>query len=705
MFWEYLTPGEQALAFNLAKSTFKEQSLEQLEERMAESFETFVATKIPSIFEVLWNKLLRLLGFTINNFGSLNQFFNSIEGGVFSKQQSFQTGIERSANVIGYFSSLQQYQLFKKLLLDTFSILEKERKETGAPAKSYTELVLDSFDRLDLIRNNIDQALDENTPTERNIIKAALDVVLAPAAYKVKKAFVDKFFGQAQTKETMLKLIGEKQLQLINEATARQENLLIKQSTGEDVEQDLLDNDEVLSALKAERFDTELEDPTNKITGAVKQRLISLKYKKGDKEGYVALGEAFSILIDRIASVPITSLDDTLKALSINFQDISPTQSTLGNIRQEVGRFMNSTIANVKNGLNDTKLRKDVTFRKDAQSEHLYVIYSKDGSSVQNITQFEALNPKNKDKYGMLSQHENAPLDSLLKDLVKVIPTKGSVDVYKDMAKAYYFFEDLDFIRSLIAALGSLRSFQSQKGIKSYSYGNFSTRYLRNKTGGGNQIHEAHFNLKFSEYVQNQGAKVFSDGIPKLFSNDFLIEARTAKTVAERTEVAKKLLNLFKLGRTVDKISAPALEALFARINRGALDEMQRIFALKPDKYESLEDYKKARTGDALISGESGIRDAVIDILNTHYQLVETHSFMRGDGKRAYGWIDASFQSSFLQSFVNAIGNKVHRKFANFFVSEGRLKTNDRFLKDNILFSKSSHRATIHGYIDHDSIQ
>lgn len=53
IFWEYLTPGEQIQALNLARETYGEQTVEQLEERLAEEFESFVATAKPSFLENL----------------------------------------------------------------------------------------------------------------------------------------------------------------------------------------------------------------------------------------------------------------------------------------------------------------------------------------------------------------------------------------------------------------------------------------------------------------------------------------------------------------------------------------------------------------------------------------------------------------------------------------------------------------------------
>jgi len=169
-----------------------------------------------------------------------------------------------------------------------------------------------------------------------------------------------------------------------------------------------------------------------------------------------------------------------------------------------------------------------------------------------------------------------------------------------------------------------------------------------------------------------------------------------------RKELLNKFLKTIGVNKSISETDERNINDIFDRFSKGPLDRMQEAFAKPIDTFGTREEYQDARTGTSLLQEESGLLNDIVDVINNHYQLAETHSFMRGDGKKAFGWIDASYQSGILSAVTRAFSNRSSRKFNTFSVNSGKLETNDRFLKDNILFNGMSF---IKGFIDHDSIK
>lgn len=685
VFWEYLTPGEQLLAIGYAKDQWGDIPMEQLEERMAESFADYkaAAKKPRSVFRRIWDMLLEFLGFTTRNFHSLPELFNLINSGKFKNKKTKPANVQRSMLQIGAnFDSVQQFKLAKSLLLGTFARLEGERK-VGGKVASFSELVDLTFDYLEAFR--IAPATSEEDV-------AALTKLLKSPNDRTRKAFREEFFGQTSSRTAALNLFQEKQQEKLLKLQEEKQLLETRLAEGEEVGEELQDVEEELGGIAAETFDSELRDPKIKITGNVKQRLVSIKYNKNGQESYAEFGKVFSILLNKVSSIPTSSLTETLNAIEEEFKLFRGNPTTLrSSIREATGKFMLDMVQNLKHeiGPNST-IPESITFRKDINYKLPYAIVSTDGTSTRSISRRDAeLSPE---RYLIIPQREGTSTDTFVGETA--LAAKVSK---KEASSGYYFFEDLDFIKSLVAAVASLRENKPHIAYSRWEYGRFKGAYFRSKTGGGNAVLENKISLAFSEFVASRKGDV-------LFSLEDLAVLRSVKTVTEKKEEIKSFLRLLGIkGKlaSVDQSTDEDIEKAFSSFSN-ALESMQDTFSTSPTSFESTAEWEASRTASAMLADEGTFVQGLVTLLNTHYELAETNSYIRGDGKKAYGYVDESYQSSVLTSIVRSIQGKAKRVFNSFSIDGGRLKTTDRFLKDNIFFKGVSQ---IKSFIDHDSLK
>ena len=694
IFWEYLTPAEQSHVLGLAEQKWGNLSAEALEEKLAVDFETFNINKKPNIFEVFWQKLSRLLGFTFNNLSSLEKFFSSIQGGVYNRKVGVGEVERAQINIASNFDNLLEYKTVKAAILSTFVDLEGSRKQKDGTVLSFSEIITATFERLREMRKAPEAFFPNDTAEQLEAKKRAFGKVLDNV--KLAKAFVDTFFGQVQTRDTMRRLYVEKQQAKLQELLEEQEEIAAKIKAGEALENELLKIGGDISSLSAETFDTELSDPAIKLTGNVKQRLISIRYLKDGVEDYAALGEAFSVILPRAASIPVDSMKAALEALEGAFKEFATNSfKTPANIRTATGRFMLSTVRRIQNQFNDASIRKDIAFRKDVSNKALYAIVSKDGSPIGEITTRDVYLAPN--KYTILHQEEGGSMDTLIKNIAEVTSTS-----YENVAKAYYLFEDLDFVRSLLAAVSSLRENLPHVGIDEYNFGEYKSRYIRVKTGGGKQVHESYIANKFDELTNSLSGN-------SLFPNELITTIRTAEagSIEDKREALKRFLEYVKIKRAITDVSPAQLDSMFDGFYK-ALEAMQELYKAPISATQSVEEYEQERRGGNILKSETKMLRNLVDVLNNHYQLSETHSYTRADGKKAYGWIDASYQSQVLTAITRALDksnkNLHFKKFSTFSLDKekGKLTTTDRFLKDNILFNGIN---SITRFIDHDGLK
>ena len=678
VFWEYLSPAEQAYVLGLAKEKWGKMSSEQLEERLAEEFSTYRQTK-KSFLARVWDKMLELIGFSTRHFNSIEQLFDLIHNRRITPKGRVRS-IERSMLPIASgFDTLDQFKLAKTLLLSTFSSLEKERRKDGV-VKSFAELVATTFAHLEELKKDVATYMPTVSAEEQKAVVEALKKLLDVP--KTKQAFVDDYFGQIVARAAALNLWSEDQQRRLDAAAEEKQLLQDRLADGEDVQDQIDELENLEKGIANETFDSELRDPKIKVTGNVKQRLVSIRYSKNGVETYAEFGKVFGVLLNKVSSIPTSSLATTLDALQEEFRLFRGIPNKLKpTIREATGKFMLDLVENLKFQLGpNSTIVKSVSYRKDVNYEQHYAIVSLDGSSTHGVSRRQAeLEPS---RYKIIPQDAGMSVDTF----VTRVAAEGQV-TKQAAANAYYFFEDLDFIKSLTAAVASLRENKPHIAQARWEYGRFKAAYFRSKTGGGSAVLESKVFSLFDSYVRG----LVSDN---LFPKDMVSNFLSAENVTKKREALKAFLRVVGI-----KSKVQALDT--------AMDEdIERVFSRAaeaiPSMQEAFTGSDKARTATALLSDETSFVGELVGLLNTHYELAETNSYIRGDGKKAYGFIDESYQSSALTSIVRSLAGKMSRTYNTFGVKDGKLTTKDRFLARNIFFTGISQ---IKSFIDHDSIK
>ena len=700
IFWEYLKPVEQMQVLSAAQDKYGDLDPEALEEALAEEFEDYVVSKRKSFLSIFWNKLKRLLGFTYNNLDSIEEFFDLIENKAFYRRVRKFDDVERSSlNIRSVFDDYQEFKIVKDLILakvveEQTNRREAEKEGSEVPVKSFAEITVEAMkylqELLDTDPNKFPPGYDA---AGVETVKRAIRKAVNSATFL--KSFNDTYFSNTNNRAEFIEMLREardKRLADLEEAKKRLEANFAEDGefAAEDEE---LDRDDI-AGLSDETLDSMLVDPLTKLTGSIKQRLISIPYYLRGTKNYADLATAFTILVPRVSSIPTHSLKEALLAMQQTFG--KPTIQRVGdkpNIKAAVINHMSNMVADLLVKMEDRTMAKNVVFRKDATHNVMYALIDRNGGDVSNVTYADR--EQNPDRYVEVALEEGKPVDQFI-DEIASITNKSKADI----AKVYYFYEDIDFIKSLIAAVGSMRKSKPYVYQKSMSYGRFRLSGYVIKSGGGRATHTANIMFAFDKYIKNQ----LSSGAAKLFSDELLKALATAKAdnrIESKRAAIMILMKDLGITRKLTEASPESVNAVFSRLYNSSA-AIQDAFKTPQKENETDEEFRERMSAQNLLGEEAGLLNEISDMINSHYLLAESGSYTRGDGKKAYGWIDASWQTDVLNALERIQQGLPFKKFSIFTAVDKALSTSDIFLKDNIFFNKKN---KVHEAVDHDSIK
>lgn len=700
IFWEYLKPVEQMQVLSAAQDKYGDLDPESLEEALAEEFEDYVVSKRKSFLSIFWNKLKRLLGFTYNNLDSIEEFFDLIENKAFYRRVRKFDDVERSSlNIRSVFDDYQEFKIVKDLILakvveEQTNRREAEKEGSDVPVKSFAEITVEAMkylqELLDTDPNKFPPGYDA---AGVETVKRAIRKAVNSATFL--KSFNDTYFSNTNNRAEFIEMLREardKRLADLEEAKKRLEANFAEDAefAAEDEE---LDRDDI-AGLSDETLDSMLVDPLTKLTGSIKQRLISIPYYLRGTKNYADLATAFTILVPRVSSIPTHSLKEALVAMQQTFG--KPTIQRVGdkpNIKAAVINHMSNMVADLLVKMEDRTMAKNVVFRKDATHNVMYALIDRNGGDVSNVTYADR--EQNPDRYVEVALEEGKPVDQFI-DEIASITNKSKADI----AKVYYFYEDIDFIKSLIAAVGSMRKSKPYVYQKSMSYGRFRLSGYVIKSGGGRSTHTANIMFAFDKYIKNQ----LSSGAAKLFSDELLKALATAKAdnrIESKRAAIMILMKDLGITRKLTEASPESVNAVFSRLYNSSA-AIQDAFKTPQKENETDEEFRERMSAQNLLGEEAGLLNEISDMINSHYLLAESGSYTRGDGKKAYGWIDASWQTDVLNALERIQQGLPFKKFSIFTAVDKAISTSDIFLKDNIFFNKKN---KVHEAVDHDSIK
>jgi hypothetical protein len=189
-----------------------------------------------------------------------------------------------------------------------------------------------------------------------------------------------------------------------------------------------------------------------------------------------------------------------------------------------------------------------------------------------------------------------------------------------------------------VAAVGSLRENKPYVGVYYWHYGQYRSYYTENRSGGAKQVLESRLTEKFDDYVKTR------TGLKHLFSPDLMNEIRDATSIETKKALIKTFLNLIgvtRQGRKVESFTDQEVSNLWTPFSF-AVSQMNNVFGIEMQEGMKTEDFLLTKTGKGLLSDQGSFITAMVGNLNSHSSLVEVNSYIRGDGKKAYKFIDAS---------------------------------------------------------------
>lgn len=681
-FWSYLTAPERIKVLELARERYGNQTQIELEEALANDFMNYV-TKPKSIggrLAQFFRKLLRFFGFTYNNLSSLEILFDQINGGLMSKDAF--PSIER--DLAERWPTNEQYNLAKNAFFSTFEHLFYEaRNNPEAPLYSFDEAVDATITELQK------RAADPSTDP---ILASALEV-LSIDGKAATAELINKFFYSTNVKALRQGRITA----LKRQKRYIKENIEDLRELDTDIESAPADTEDQLNALEEdllkveasineETIQSDLANPNDKISGRVKQRLISVAYRKNNR---IVKGDYYSVfnaLLPMLSQADVSSLGAFEASIysSIKKYRNAFAEEVPSNVRKAAAKFMDEMFTNIKRF--SIKAPKTAAFFKDVSTKLEYLVVSLDGSDVRNITRTLALaNPsryKVIDRIGELGESTYQTLDSF------VIMASGLTELPIDQLRnSYYLFEELSFLKSLIGSVASLVKSNSFVATSKYENYKYISNYAANRMSGASSVLET----QVVDSLVSLGFKA-SQSISTPLLN------------ASIQTVLRNGTSIQKINSTLALLDLPSIkESDYTSVYLDQVAESLSISLRKLDTaFRAIGAEKSYSDIYELIQDEGTLTSTISDLLTSDSSATEINNFIRGDGKRAYTHRDASYQSGLL-NFFSRKNKKAGKQYNYVYYNEkGQLTTDSVFAKNNLFVTGGN---SIGSFIDHDSIK
>lgn len=687
IFNQYLSKSEREIALELGRERYGISDSLDIEERLADEFAMFAKSKkgILGRIRSIFRKILRFFNFTYNNLNSIEDLFDSMEDGNFGRPLT-ESSEERDLNILKIFGSVENYSFAKESLLDLFDEVQQESRE-GSKIMSFEEVVGETFDRMRKIL--YDPSMNVNMDYDHlQLLKTAFGPILSTPVNT--KEIIKYFFGNIEAtaaiqaknevaKEEMDRLIAE--LAIMTEEQALQ----FEEDYGYQATQYLEELKQARSAadLFNETYDSETIDPETKVTGLVKQRLLAIKYGTRTNTQRAQMNKVYATLLPLLSQIDTSSMDNVINSVYDRIKFLVKDEILSGlqpNVRKATAAFLQSSLFKLSEVIDNKP--SDITFYKDINHTSEYVIISKDGKTYSQIQEEIRTNGKS-DSTIFYYESSDLTLDNFAKRIARESGTP-----YEELKKSFDYYEETAFMRDLVTAISSLRESRIGVGIVEYKEGAYTSKYIQSKNSGSKAVIESDIVDGFiTMFEKAQNRKETTLGLTALANR-----IKEADTPEKKFEITKAILNRFGIKNFTKDSSDDTKISNFLDKFQSVVGELEVAYKTDKDPREVMEN-------------ESSFIARAVELREGEGDFVQNLSYIRGDGQRAYSWIDASFQSSVLNFLRNSLKGLKGIGFNHIQGAvKGVVKSNAALYKHNIFVNgRSSIGSEV--YVDHDSMK
>lgn len=733
--WQYLYPHERQMLWELGREKFGNLSDEALEERIVEEF-TDNFTKPTGIWEAvkqIYYKIMKFLGFTYVNMTSLDTFFSTVENGYYSgAERQPAMGIERNLKINKDWAvqdrklldeghgALESYLLFEDLLFKVFDfVYHQPRQGEDGRLVSFEEAIEESFFTLQAIYDNPGDYLDEQDPTYYTKVKEAIYPILNPKG-RARAEVIDEYFPQNREAERLALAINDLQERYESLLEAKEELDSSENSQElESIEASLKDVEEELG-IKSELYEAELRDPHTKLTGRVKQRLGSIEYLEKLTKKRAEFAKTFNALLVNGTQLDHTSTESFITALTTSLEKAYSVRGG-ASIQRSPGAALAKHIRDT--AVNISRLERDtptsIVFRKDTSSLLEHIIIAPGGKSARNVTRSQVIPNSG---YRIVERMEGESLHDFANRILDTSPQFS----YDDVRNAYYLYEEQAFVSSLVSAVTSLRNNKPNIGMTYFRYGVRAEYYFPTKVSGPAYVLDSDLTAAISQYIDRQRAHyMVNPEHSEVFTPDYIQSLPLPESTEDKaTQLLKRdamnqfldIIGINKGKRIVEFGNTQELNDTYFRFYH-FIQNLREGF-LAPATEEDIATYgdSQYRPSLALIDNEHSIKEAFVQKMFDAFSAgANSVSYRRADGKTAYRFVDASFQSSVLNFIDRGIKAKLqdqapqgvnaplHLQFKR--TSGGITLTSDAPLLAKNIFLNNNSTSYIREFVDHDGMK
>ena len=315
-------------------------TIDTVEEAIAEHYQEWRnGKKVPSFFNILFNKIRKFLGMSVNLFKDMDTFFANIEGGLFTEIVGFDDLTRNYADIKEDFDTASNFKSAQVYIVNEIAGLQNQNNTlftpdpvTGISFFDQGFLPLSTNEMFNIVYDNIQMDHKDLVDLAKVVAlseeqKRELEVLTIINDNKIFKKLVADMFENLKVSD-------------INDTTDSKE---------------ILDSDWTDSIKDAEQTNHE-----TKLSTKVKQVLSTIITKVNEKNQQVNPRFAFLACLEALSNVTTNTKEELLKEIRERFKALNYRNPDIKAIETALNRLVD--LAYTENNIQNIDLPKDYTF-------------------------------------------------------------------------------------------------------------------------------------------------------------------------------------------------------------------------------------------------------------------------------------------------------------------------------------------------------